>query len=487
MLRSLKWLLVLILWVYIIARAYSVPITHDEAYSYLLIKTNYIKAMAGTANTHWLNSLGMKIGSLLLGDQPWQLRIFSMLAWILYGFSAITVSGKMRNKLAGLTLLVVLVANPFILDFFSLARGYGLACAFTLASIWKATEAIEKDAWRPKDWLPAIFLASLSVMSNYTTFYFFMSFVLAYIIVVVAHGNWKWLWPPSLNRWWVLVAGTGLIAVSNLMFIKLYTGDLEYGGDSNLFMSVIGSFVRGSFYYITNEKLVFYLTYAIVFLLCICFIYAYYSIGKTKSISSFSFISSVVLSMLLLNIIFHLLFKTPYLFSRTTLVFYPCIIVMLFYGLNEVTAKKALDSYIPTALSLPVLILFVYHFIGSYNLQYCYEWKDQADTKKAFDTVVRNKGKDVLIHKWHAGVFINYYRVAQKDNYPFRAKTFNTDDVTSLTDAFCDTVHQYDHMVLLPPFDLEKMRKKGLKFTILKQFPVTGAVVLHLLKENQNQ
>ena len=123
MYKGLKWLVFLGLFIYIIARSFMVPITHDEAYSYLLVKTNYIVAMAGTANTHWINSLGMKLGSLLLGDDPWQLRLFSMMAWLLYGFSAIRISEKLKNKLLGFALFTCLVANPFLLDFFSLARG----------------------------------------------------------------------------------------------------------------------------------------------------------------------------------------------------------------------------------------------------------------------------------------------------------------------------------------------------------------------------
>src|SRR5579875_2759648 len=111
MIKYIKWLAVLLLWVYIILRAIYVPMTHDEAYSYLLIKTNYIKAMGGTANTHWLNSLGMKIGSLLLGDDPWKLRIFSMLAWLIYGWSFINISERVKNKIVGIGLFVALVAN----------------------------------------------------------------------------------------------------------------------------------------------------------------------------------------------------------------------------------------------------------------------------------------------------------------------------------------------------------------------------------------
>src|SRR5687767_33752 len=134
--KGFQWLAVFLLWVYVAARAVLLAFTHDEAYSYLLVKTDYFVAMTGTANTHWLNSVGMKLGSLLLGDEEWQLRIFSVLAWPLYGVSALRISGLLQNGLAGLLLFCALVFNPYVLDFFSLARGYGLQFAFVMAALW---------------------------------------------------------------------------------------------------------------------------------------------------------------------------------------------------------------------------------------------------------------------------------------------------------------------------------------------------------------
>lgn len=40
-----------LLWCYIICQAFSISVTQDEAYSYLLVKTDYWRAMPGSANT----------------------------------------------------------------------------------------------------------------------------------------------------------------------------------------------------------------------------------------------------------------------------------------------------------------------------------------------------------------------------------------------------------------------------------------------------
>lgn len=479
MVKYAKWLIVFSLWVYILLRAVYVPITHDEAYSYLLIKSNYISAMAGTANTHWLNSLGMKIGSLLLGDQPWQLRIFSMLAWFLFGFSAINISEQIKNKFAGTGLFIVLVANPFLLDFFSLARGYGLACAFILAAIWKSFEALDKNTWQWKQWIPAVLFTSLAVLSNYTSFYFFISFIGAYIFFIVAKKQWKIIWPPKFNWWWLLVIGTGLIAVSNLLFIKFYTGDLDYGSDSGFVSSLFGSLIRGSLYF-HGERYSSAISYSVVALLFISIAYAFYLYKNYKEVSSFIFFSLVGFLMFLFIIAFHLFFKIPFLFSRTTLLFYPVIAIVIFYFFDELKLRSSVKNFIVASFSLAVVAIFIFHFFSVFNFSYCYEWRDQAETKKCLDAVVQDKGRNVLINKWHYGVFKNYYSLVNKGKYNFNATQFGDDELSNISDAFADTMRHYDHAILLPPFDLQKMRDKGLHFTVLKQFPITGAAVLRM-------
>lgn len=479
MFKKLQYSLAIFLWVYIILRAIRVPITHDEAYSFFLVKTNYIKAMAGTANTHWLNSIGMKLGSLF-SDAPFFLRIFSVLAWPIYAVSAIKISEATSNKIIQLVLFVLLIANPFLIDFFSLARGYGLACAFVLASLWLSVRAIKQNAWSQKDWLPALFCASVAVGSNYTSFYFFISFVAFYVLAIIVQKKIKLLWPPSLNLWWILIIGVSVIAVSNLLFIKLYTGDLEYGGDSNFIMSVFGSLVRGTMYFKTGEGPVIYTAVILPAILLSGIVYAVYVCVKQKAVKPVLLPAMIVLMMSLLSIFFHVFFKTPYLLSRTTLIFYPCICVLLLFCIDEMDRKRIVARYLLQATSLILVALASFHFLRSANLSYCYEWIDQAETQKSYDVVAKDGGKKVLVHLWHSGVFANYYSVVAANKYPFTVQKFRSEDVINLNDSFINVILSSDHMILLPPFNLTQMKERGINFTVLKQFPITQATVLRI-------
>ena len=483
MLNKIKWLIVFLLWIYIILRASFVPITHDEAYSFLLIKTNYIKAMVGTANTHWLNSLGMKFGSIFLGDKPWQLRLFSVLAWLLYGWSAIRISDKIKNPVVSLAFFVALVANPFLLDFFSLARGYGLACAFISASLWKTIKVVDRQDWQSDDWLPCSLLAALAVFSNYTSFYFFIGLIGSYAAFVLLQKKWQVLWPPKPSKWYVLVIGTSIVTITNLLFIKYYTGDLEFGGE-RLMPSLFGSLVSGSLYLPTANSLTYFLTYLVAALVFSTVGYAVFSYRKTKKITSFTFISFIVVVIFLSNVFFHLIFHNPYLYSRTTLILYPCLITLLFYFFNEIKVP-VLFTYVGKIASFVFIVVLCLHFFRCYNYQYCYEWKFQAESKKCFDVLVKEKPQHVFIGTWYYGVLVNYYKATGEKEYAFEYEGLLPNEVAEAPASFVNKIRPDDYGVLVPPYNFENLRKQNIQVTVLKQFPLTGAAVVKFTRTEQ--
>jgi hypothetical protein len=482
---DVKKLVLFLIWIYIITRAYYVSITHDEAYSFLLIKTNYIKAMVGTANTHWLNSLGMKLGNIFLGDEPWHLRLFSVLAWPLYGYSAYRLSRSISNTALGTGLFVLLVFNPFLLDFFSLARGYGLTCAFVSASVWKMTDQFNDKNSPSGHWKASLLFAIAALISNYTSLYFLMALSAGIIIFCMSQQNLKVLWQPPYKRWVVLVLCAGVVAVANLLFIKFYTGDLEYGGRGNMVESLVGSLVSASFYFKGNEVISSYVSYAIAVLLVASFIYAAYAYSRRKRMDAYLFLSMIIFFMFLLNGLFHLFLGTPYLYSRTTLMLYPVAITFLFYFFNDVSIRFPTAKLPATILTGVFTIGFIAHFVTCFNTSYCFEWKQQSDSKECLDFLAKEGTGQVLIHEWHFGVYKNYYSIIAPDKYSFQSELVRTADCMEVTEDFSLKAKRSRMLLLLPPFDLQKMQDQGLNFTVLKTFPFTGSVVIKILGGNQ--
>ncbi|MCU0600181.1 MAG: hypothetical protein MUE70_13110, partial [Desulfobacterales bacterium] len=127
---------------YTASRAYLLSFTHDESFTWL----NYVNQASLIdiitinpvimANDHILNSLMMKFFSSFLGNNQFVLRLQSLLAHLLYIICSIGLVSRFNNQWYALGSFILLNVNPYMLDFFSLARGYALGNGFLMASMY---------------------------------------------------------------------------------------------------------------------------------------------------------------------------------------------------------------------------------------------------------------------------------------------------------------------------------------------------------------
>ena len=191
----------LIVWVYIIYRAVLFEITQDEAYSYFLVKTNYWKALPGTYNTHWLNTLSTKIFLLLPGeDNVWKLRMLSILSWPVFALSIIKLCRRFDNRIIGWLFFFVCILNPYLVLYFSLERGYAVACALLVFSLWQTGKLIDLQEIHPQKWMRVFLPAALSVLGNFSLLYFFIGLVAVYMDHLIRIGKWRLLMTRSSFR-----------------------------------------------------------------------------------------------------------------------------------------------------------------------------------------------------------------------------------------------------------------------------------------------
>ncbi|MEM8898538.1 MAG: glycosyltransferase family 39 protein [Bacteroidota bacterium] len=159
--------------IYTAWRAAILSMTHDESSTFI----NYIDwpvwscffdpACWGTANMHILNTWLMQISVSLFGDTPLFIRLPNVLGHLLYLTCSLSLVRKISKdgwiRLSG---FLILNGNPYLLDFFSLARGYGLACAFMMMSLYFLYKFLDKV--ENKHLLLTLIGAILSVLSNFT-------------------------------------------------------------------------------------------------------------------------------------------------------------------------------------------------------------------------------------------------------------------------------------------------------------------------------
>ena len=134
---------------YVAARAALVPITWDEAHNYLeftrkgILLPSHFRLMA--ANNHYLNSWLTYLTTGVLGVSELTLRLPTLTAYILFLYYTARLCNELSSPLLRGSAFAVLNGNPYLLDFFSLSRGYGVAYGLLAGSLWYLYRFLQTD------------------------------------------------------------------------------------------------------------------------------------------------------------------------------------------------------------------------------------------------------------------------------------------------------------------------------------------------------
>jgi hypothetical protein len=155
------------LFAYVLLRAWYVDPLHDEVATYIhYIETGAIFGDAALldANNHLLNSLWGRWMYELFGNHFFLFRLANVLTFPVYFAACASLSKELGSNGKRLLFVAALTCIPYLLDYFSYTRGYGMAIGFffgALASLrlWMKTR---KSGWQ----LAAYGLMLLSVFSS---------------------------------------------------------------------------------------------------------------------------------------------------------------------------------------------------------------------------------------------------------------------------------------------------------------------------------
>lgn len=148
---------------FVIFNAYFLPITYDEAYSYLntgRIQDVWKIYQFRIANTHVLNSLLMTVSTLFFPYVDFALRLPIVILSIFFMITAISFSKGYKNRLLLLGLLFLFYD---VTGYFSLARGYGMSAAFILAALFVHANKEKFKSYH----LWVVYLFLLAIYSSY--------------------------------------------------------------------------------------------------------------------------------------------------------------------------------------------------------------------------------------------------------------------------------------------------------------------------------
>lgn len=367
---------------YIVLRARLIPITIDEVSTVLNHVPRSVMDIItykndATPNNHVLNTLLIKAFSWILGDYHVVVRIPAMLGGAIYGWVAYRLA-RMHSA-AGIRWFVflMLMGNPFVLEFFSLARGYSLGAGLMLAAIYMAV--LYDSTRKVRDLAGSILLAMLAVESNFTLLNFFVPFVFLLLW-------WRWsnqrigFWPALL----LVAGGTGILgALCYLPIMGMRSTDqFHFWGASGFFTETVIPLVKSSIRNggVLGAETVLPVAWAVVVFSIGAWITGIvYWIRQKGIMDAKIWITGLFFGTVLFNLLQFYIFATPFLNARTALFFYPLFALQM-----AVVAQWKWDRWGKWTLAyiLPVLLLTGINFKECVNLSNSYEWWFDSGTLK---------------------------------------------------------------------------------------------------------
>lgn len=478
------------LFAYTIARALRMSFFCDEAGVYLEQATHsfwwIVSYRFPEGSNHLLNSLLAKIALAVFGDSEFALRLPNVLAHAVYLFFSLRWCRRMRSALMVIVLFTVLNVNPYLVSFFSLARGYGLASASVLASLYFFAIYLEEGKRRCL-WL-AYLAGGLAVLCHFTALNYYLAFVATHVVVELERAilsarregqklDLRNLTADMAKETRLPVLSTVvllcLIAVPVHRVVTLATVGFE-GGNTGFLWDTVRSLAVYSLHEVNYGP---FTRYAVrgALLLAVSTVLAGGAMsiaavlkGDRKLLHEPFVVASVILLVVAISTIlqFHL-FGTLYLSRRTALFLLVVYGVHFAFGCRMAFAADPVRRFAVPIVVLMMVVLPVHGILGA-NLVYSPEYQFDACTK----TMLGDLGQEIAsrgmvpeqVRLRYHGLFapsIRYYRATGR--FPF------------LRDIGEARRSEGDYYYLLPELDSDLISERDLD--TVREYPVSGSVL----------
>jgi hypothetical protein len=481
---SLNWsnsIIIIIGFVFLslsIYKAAHTAFTHDESFTYLsYVKKSFIGIVTMeepvSANNHILNSFGMKVIDKLMAPTPFNLRLPNIFAHLLFlVFSALIINTYKSNYFKVIA-FILLNANIYLIDFFSLARGYGLSLGFLMAH-WYFLYRTVDNIQNKNNFNIMLFALLLAMLSSFSVIYYTISLFLVYLYYETKNAiNKKSLFLSVLIRNWKSVLLFSFIIIAFLfgpMLKLIQFKQLYFGGTHDFFHDTIYSLV----YYSSISaglidsqiKIIFLI---VLVLMAIVMGMQLIKLFRKRTTIESSFFVAILLIIMFIQIAFFYLFNTKYLIQRTALFLIPIFVFALLGFVNE------LSNTIIYSLAGLMAVFLLYFTLRYTPSDLSLNWQYDSDNEKLISELKTFYKKSDTQDKLSLGVdwifqpSLNFYRATTDAN------------------TWLDTIVKegYDHKkyeyYFVESASLNKFVDTA-QFRVLKTFPKSNNLLIKNLK-----
>lgn len=363
---------------YVVARAAAVSFTWDESWTFIhhILPGELYPVQHGlmSGNHHLLNVWGMWFFAKLFGQSELALRLPNVLAFVVYALAAARIALRAGSTVRSVTGFVLIMAHPYLLEFFGLARGYGMSIGFLLMSLWHLVRWAEDQGPRRHGALMFLF-AGLSVLSHYIMLNYLAALGIVFIVRVSMDLGRVALW--HLVRLPVLISVVVLAIVAPQVAGIVHGGGIIWGCGEFWSCAVSGLLLR-----LAGMELDTALFGPLVLLGAFFLLEAALQRWE-KGHRAAATVATVTVLCAMLIAAEHFLLGMEWPRTRTALYFIPLPMVVLVLWLQASTNHRPWLWW-PAAF---LAMLFVANTLGQANLVRTSDWPEAAEVGHMVDLV----------------------------------------------------------------------------------------------------
>lgn len=466
-----------------IYRATHQSITADEAFTYDLYIRNPFQRILTTydANNHVLYTLLCRLSVRALGLSELTMRLPSLAGGLLYLVFVYKLCRRLFGNLWTFFLaLAALTLNPFIMDYLSAARGYGMALAFFTVALYFVIRFFDDDAGTngARRVTPACISLGLSISANLV--FVFPAMALAGTLTLLrlveqepadgARRTLGWI----IGRVWLPLACPAALFLA--VPLAHATKDAFYYGKHSLLETTL-SVVAPSFFHQQDlgnvsaipayvvwsiENIARWAVPALFVLLSGMLIpmwLRWRKAGDFRRVSTldraYVLIAAVLAMSLGMLIAAHYLWGMLYPIDRTAIYLAALLTLESMLVIEYVLNAPRLHWAIGMLATAPA-VLTLFFFLRGFTTSYYYEWRFDAGTKRVFHIlegqIPFNSGKPMRVGvDWRLDFSLNFYR-----------QMYHADWLAEVTRDPPPEAGGFDYYVLLPD-DGQPTRKLALR------------------------
>ena len=436
--RILSILYCIFLITYCTLRAWYIAFTHDEAYTVANYMhddlLNVILYTHSDPNNHMINTVLGKFFSTLFGENWFVFRIPSLIVSYIFIIALLKILNKEVRPVIMFTGLIIITFNPFLLDFFGLARGYSGSFACMAGALYYAGLYLNSEFSKGKYFIYCTALAGLSVLFHLSMLNFFLPFFLLMLAIpwIAQIKERGFHFEKETSKRILNTSTIPVLLFIGFMFFVMPVilkfnrgGEFDFAGKAGFWQNIIGSLIQESYYTqqypnvegITSGINIFIWITALGSIL---FIGLPYFLKKEKKLGLPEFLFLLIIAIVCFIILQHYIMHVPYPVNRFVLFLYLLFMIMAVFILNRIVQLGNIVILAPF-----VFAAFAgWHMVKTINLDRTQLWaydtntpdmlKDLAQISKNDNTVVKPIELGI---NWLFSPSINYYRRLNKLGY----------------------------------------------------------------------